>query len=102
MASPGPNGKPWGQKSQNRDEHASMILAETQQLLNIVAPQGTTTDNLGRQTPKKGKPLSAAVSRAFLGSVLEFFQNTLKGKGTEGQGDALQQVLTRLEAIERA
>jgi hypothetical protein len=75
MASLSPSGKPWGQKSQNRNEHASLILAETQQLLDIVSPKGTTTTIRGRPTPIKGKAITPTVAKAFLGSVLEFFQN---------------------------
>lgn len=77
MASLGPDGKPWGQKGRNRDEHASRIIAEAQQLLTTVAPEGTTKDKLGRQTPKKGKPIAPTVAKAFLATYIFHISVTL-------------------------
>jgi hypothetical protein len=75
MAAQGLNGKPWGQKGQNRDEHASLLMAEAQQLLTIMAPQDTVKNDRGQQVPKKAKSITPTVARAFLSSVVEFLQD---------------------------
>ena len=98
MSASGPKGAPWGQRGKNREEHASLLLAEAQQLL-TTATTTTTTDTNGRQTLKKAKPITAAVAKLFLDSVITYLKGT---KEAEGQGDALKQVLHRLEIIEAA
>ena len=76
-----------------------MLLAETQALISYVSPTDTTTIPKGRKTPVKPKSISPAVARLFLDSVRDYLE---QGGSQNGGGDAIAQVLQRLDAIEKA
>jgi hypothetical protein len=80
--------------SRNHREHGALLSKSAREMLKIT--EATTTLDGKR---KAAKAIPAATAQTFLRSLIEWFD---EDRSAAGSGDALQQVLTRLDLIMKA